>query len=190
MAALDRARAFHRQAASDMDVFEFLGQRAQLSRFPDCHRLHYLQMATEKLAKALFMAWGRERELRRDGHGHVAFSRLPYVLGRPDVARACGYHGPRGTTTFLRALRAIQGVCRRIERLCPAVGAGDDRSPNVENPWVGRTPEGRGTWIAPADDSFALLGEHGPDATNVRQALKLVRVWLKRFDELAELGSR
>jgi hypothetical protein len=40
--------AFLTQARSDWQVFEHLYD----SDFPECHALHYLQMATEKLAKA------------------------------------------------------------------------------------------------------------------------------------------
>ena len=44
-------RAFLAQARSDWNVYRLLSE----SREPSCHALHYLQMATEKLAKAYRM---------------------------------------------------------------------------------------------------------------------------------------
>jgi hypothetical protein len=44
--------AFRQQALSDYAVFRHLTRVADI---PVCHRLHYLQMATEKLAKSLLL---------------------------------------------------------------------------------------------------------------------------------------
>jgi hypothetical protein len=44
--------AFLKQARSDWETY----QRIDDPVWPTCHRLHFLQMATEKLAKALLVA--------------------------------------------------------------------------------------------------------------------------------------
>ncbi len=49
------AEAFAAQARSDWRVYRHLARlrlQSQGSSFPKCHDLHYLQMATEKIAKA------------------------------------------------------------------------------------------------------------------------------------------
>ena len=50
------AQAFARQAESDLHVYDVLVTDPSL---PACHRLHYLQMACEKLCKASGPAAGR-----------------------------------------------------------------------------------------------------------------------------------
>ena len=49
--------AFIRQARSDYSVFERLRAESR-SDVPECHVLHYFQMATEKLAKAVLARSG------------------------------------------------------------------------------------------------------------------------------------
>jgi hypothetical protein len=49
------------QARSDWDVYGTLS----IGSVPDCHALHYLQMATEKLSKALLLAGGTDTEAVR-----------------------------------------------------------------------------------------------------------------------------
>ena len=48
------------QARSDYEIFQFLSRRNV------CHRLHYLQMCTEKLAKVYFWRHGNSPGLRHD----------------------------------------------------------------------------------------------------------------------------
>lgn len=64
--------AFLAQASSDYEVFRILldFDRADV---PACHPLHYLQMSTEKLAKAAMLALGQPLEKL----SHVAFSHIP-----------------------------------------------------------------------------------------------------------------
>jgi len=45
------SKVFLEQASSDWQVYEHL----KGTHFPNCHALHYLQMATEKLAKAYLL---------------------------------------------------------------------------------------------------------------------------------------
>lgn len=59
------ARAFLRQASSDLAVYDLLERQPQ-QEFPRCHSLHYLQMACEKVAKAY-----RTRETDAVLHGDV-----------------------------------------------------------------------------------------------------------------------
>ena len=61
--------AFARQAQSD-----FLARDQLLvnPRLPECHQLHYLQMAFEKLAKAHLIAAGSDPSDIQSSHAYVA----------------------------------------------------------------------------------------------------------------------
>ena len=175
---MTEADAFHQQAKSDFEVFELLLGFPR-DEVAECHPLHYLQMATEKVAKAAFCALGVEG---RERFSHVAFSSIRHHLGRRDVARALGYADFRA---YLRFLNRSAPVHREFDELNPSVGpqlegGGPKEGPNVEYPWRGRDERSRWTWHAPATHSFELLDrlQRSGDAA---QVLGLVRLLIQRF---------
>jgi len=123
---------FLRQARSDFEVYQLLARRGQ------CHRLHYLQMNTEKLAKTYFWAAGAGP---RKHDVFVDF--LKAVELRPDFHRMFGYRDPQAKA---HQQPAIFALARRIEGLAPAGNPG----PNPEYPWPRTMPT-----IAPVDHDFA-----------------------------------
>lgn len=149
-----RQVAFYRQARSDWSVFchfHPLGSRwwATARRvwcgvvgvrpfsFAACHELHYLQMCTEKLAKAYYTVPPR---------GHDAFRR--FLKGLPLNTRAAvplGFASAAGLTRWEGSVRPLVGA---VEDLAPQIA---DRKglPNPEYPW----PRGAETH-APADYPF------------------------------------
>lgn len=172
--------AFLRQARSDYQVFALL---LRLSRegVEECHALHYLQMTTEKIAKAALLASG----VTFDKYSHVAFSHIPTQLARRDVARALGWGQLRPFLTFLRKAGPL---FRAIDELHPAVGAQSSEStskegPNVEYPWRGRSPAGTSTWFVPAEHRFGLLSrlQRSREGTTL---LVLIERLLERFHVL------
>ena len=149
-----RQVAFYRQAQSDWLVFRHFhpnGFRWQTTlrrlwcgvagvrpfSFAPCHELHYLQMCTEKLAKAYYTV---------PPSGHSAFRRflkgLPLNAGAP---APLGFADLAGLTRWEGSVNLIVGA---IEDLAPQIA---DRKglPNPEYPW----PRGAETY-APADYSF------------------------------------
>jgi len=96
--------AFLKQARGDYQVFKHLLAEDR-ERIPSCHPLHYLQMSAEKLAKAIKLAAGDQAF---DRYSHVAFSHLPTLLGRRDLAGKIGIGNFRKFQSFLR--RAKEGV--------------------------------------------------------------------------------
>jgi hypothetical protein len=70
------SEAFLTQAKSDWQVYEHLNETG----FPACHALHYLQMASEKLAKAYLLAGISEIEDVRSTHR--AFTRVLQLIAR------------------------------------------------------------------------------------------------------------
>ena len=82
MAQLTQAEAFRCQADSDFSVFLLLQGHSSVA---ECHPLHYLQMATEKLAKAIRL---RISDANHVGRTHASFDRLWFVLQRRDIGRS------------------------------------------------------------------------------------------------------
>jgi hypothetical protein len=148
------SEAFLRQATTDFAAYEVLSARAGL---PACHALHYLQMATEKLAKAVLLATGSQEDQVQTSH--KSLSRLPGVLkGRTTVAHGLGYSNARAFDSFLND---VKGLCRAIDELNPSIGpqqagGGEPDGPNCEYPWWGRDESGSERWLAPADWSFTV----------------------------------
>jgi hypothetical protein len=178
---MEEREAFQRQARSDFQVFELL-HRQHLGEVSECHALHYLQMATEKLAKAAFIALDVRPE---DRYSHVAFSLIPQHLSRRDVAHALGWTDFRRYQAFLRWARPL---FREIDELNPGVGpqqpgGGPQEGPNVEYPWRSRDAAGELVWEAPADHDFGLLARLRRDANGLA-LLHFVRTLLERFDSV------
>src|ERR1700733_11626935 len=90
--------AFLRQARSD----ESVRRRLNDSTTEYSHRLHYLQMVTEKLAKA-FQASPTDTEAPTASH--IAFVRFLQTLkGRPDIREQLGYKDRKVFQAFINSL--------------------------------------------------------------------------------------
>lgn len=152
------ATAYHRQATSDWRLFTELVGRSDV---PACHALHFLQMATEKLAKAY-----RFRDSKTAEQGlltkHVGFQKfLNSFLVSPQMRDEFA-----GNHAQLVAIRiGMAPIAQAIERLAPAV-AREGSPGNAEYPW-----ELSGSAIAPVDHDFheihLLRGPKGRAFLNV-----------------------
>lgn len=119
------ARAFALQGASDLKVYEILSQ----ARVESCHRLHYLQMATEKIAKAFRVGAGKLPPRRKSHVAAAEFVKLYYHHG----SMRTKYGGKHEQLTIVRDQMVI--VASQIEKLAPAVD--EEAVPeNVEYPWA------------------------------------------------------
>lgn len=115
---------FLAQARSDYEIFR------RLARQGVCHRLHYLQMCTEKLSKVWF--W---RNMTVPAHGHYTFEpflRALHSSGRSDLHRTFGYNDARG---LMRRWPSILLLATRIQQLVPG-----PTNPNPEYPWPRNNP--------------------------------------------------
>ena len=109
---LDWRSAYFQQALSDYDVFKLLN--TQENNVPFCHRLHYLQMTTEKLAKGFLSPSDGTAPARV----HYAFARfLQTVKGTPKLRRICAC-GPSQIKAYVDSLLP---VAKNIEDLAPWV---------------------------------------------------------------------
>lgn len=168
--------SFLAQATSDYHVFRILLDLDR-SDVPACHPLHYLQMFTEKLAKAAMIALGQPIEKLT----HVAFSNIPKVLARNDVALRLGWRDARAFRQFLKKAAPI---FREIDELNPAVGAQSSINaaryqPNVEYPWQARGTDGNVVWFTPINYPWPLVEQlrSGQGA----QVLQFIEALLERF---------
>lgn len=120
-------KAYARQAISDLEVYEFLSLQRRL---PACHRLHYLQMYLEKVAKAY--AWPTDAKCREQtslGSGHSYVAKLVPRIFMEGFRRQEG-RNPSGSLQ-----KRIRELCREIDLLQPAADDGGKRPDNCEYPW-------------------------------------------------------
>ena len=147
----------------------------------DCHRLLLLQMAAEKLAKALLYEADPDAS-----HGHAALNRLPGLLRRRDFARTLGFRSARDIGSFLDRVRPTLG---EIAALSPSVGPsggtldprGLEQAVNVEYPW--QNPDGG--WVCPAGADFSLL----PRLRRRGEAFNALRFLERLLARAEQLGS-
>ena len=133
---MNQAGAFHVQAESDFRIFLHLKAQTR-EEVPECHPLHYLQMAGEKLAKAILAA-----ENKDPTYTHRGLTAVLQSLRRREVGRALGY---RDFNVYQKALDSHKKLMREIEALHSTRGG-----PNVEYPWHARDAVRQVVWIAPA----------------------------------------
>lgn len=150
-----RQAAFFRQARSDWSAYRAVQFRPhdwnymlrkvwcgvvgiRLESLAVCHELHYLQMCSEKLAKAYFPTDPRT--------GHAAFR--SFMRDLLTNARAIMPLGFASTAELTRWGHSVRYVVGAIEDLAPAI-ADKKNLPNPEYPWPKPNPT-----TAPADYPF------------------------------------
>ncbi|MEK7729692.1 MAG: hypothetical protein AAB354_14900, partial [candidate division KSB1 bacterium] len=140
------------------------------SILPPCHTLHYLQMSTEKLAKAALMAGGMKPD--EIGNSHLAFSKFLHLAFRNRNLRLeMGMSGAQLRMHFAHLLPLADA----IERLAPALSRGGI---NPEYPWE----EPNGIVHTPAIYQFKLAQDLStPKGVNL---LKDIGLMLKNFEKL------
>jgi hypothetical protein len=123
----DWARAFARQSQADFKAWEQLHQNPGLG-VAECHRLVFLQMASEKLCKADLLNSGAPLDSLQTSHAYVARP-LKAVLERQ--LRRLGEDPRRKQDLLIK----IGHLAEEIEVLNPAVKRDNRRLDNCEYPW-------------------------------------------------------
>jgi hypothetical protein len=158
-----------RQAQSDLELFIQL-RRAGVH---ECHLLHYLQMATEKLSKAY---------LWRSGHAppksHTGFVRFLKALldRRAELDRIAIVLGFRRRDDLDNWVRKVQTLAYSLQNIAPAEAA---NGPNPEYPWPYETPV-----HCPAGHAFALWNQLANTGQG-RKLLEFIERAVARFDQYA-----
>ena len=140
--AWDWRTSYLEQAKSDYGVFTLLRNQASL-----CHSLHYLQMATEKLAKGFLTRPGGTR-YGRTHDALVKFMRLSKT--RPEFQAACRFTQSGQFTAYVDSLL---NIAQQVEDLSPEGGD----HPNPEYPW-----ETNGVIVIPRDYHLQNLAMENP----------------------------
>jgi hypothetical protein len=95
---------------------------------PRCQKLHFLQMACEKLVKAHLLKGGAQRTDLEQSHAYIA-KNLPIIVRQQMIL-----DGEK-----IRVANIVRDQCKRlareIELLSPAVRDGGKRPDNCEYPW-------------------------------------------------------
>ncbi len=138
----DRQRLYFDQAKSDYDMFLFLEGMAV------CHRLHYLQMCTEKLGKAYFYA--RKPLPGRVHTGFVKF--LRDLSTKKGIWKVLGFGRQEDFESYIKSK---QDLARQVENLAPTKTCAGD-GPNPEYPWP---PPPKDPIQAPVHYRFAIWDE-------------------------------
>jgi hypothetical protein len=119
-------RAYARQAKFDFDAWNALQGNPDL---PECQKLHFLQMACEKLVKAHLCLAGSNPHDLRTSHAYIA-KNLPIIIREQFLLENAALQ-----KVFRKMEKVARLLAREIELLHPAVEAGGKRPDNCEYPW-------------------------------------------------------
>jgi len=159
-----------KQAKSDHD--SFMVRRGH--GIAQCHSLHYLQMVTEKLAKAYF--WRSGTPPPRSHAGFVQFLRFLGHIRQKDRDRVANLFSFNRFTDFQNWIRTVQPIAYDLERLAPDVA---NDGPNPEYPWPHAAPQ-----QTPVEFNFpawtSLTSGQG------RDLMRVIRIAVNRFPEYAD----
>lgn len=159
-----------RQAKSEYGAFSLLRGRG----VAPCHSLHFLQMVTEKIAKAYF--WRTGSPPPRSHAGFVQFLRFLGHTRRRDQDRIAKIFSFNRFEDFQNWIRKVLPMAYELERLTPNLA---NDGPNSEYPWPHAAPE-----FAPVDYRFdvwaSLMSGRG------RDLLRIIHIAVDRFQEYAD----
>lgn len=160
-----------RQARSDHDMFVLMRSHGA----PHCQSLHYLQMVTEKIAKAYFWRSGSPPPMKHAGF--VQFLRFLGQIRRSEQERIAKLFTFSRFDSFRNGIRAMLPIAYDLERLAPTLATD---GPNPEYPWPHRTPQ-----YAPADYNFPIWGSLQTGRGN--NLLRVIRIAVVEFPHYADV---
>jgi hypothetical protein len=163
---------WYAQAVAGRDVFRLL----RLHGVHPCHQLHYLQMMSEKLAKAYLWRNGRAPAVR----SHAAFVGFLKSLGSQKKSQRTAIAGSLGFSRLpsLDAwLHAALPLAHAVQNLAPSLAG--DNGPNPEYPWPFERP-----YAAPVRYRFPIWDRLTRDADG-RQFLRTVLRAVETFPQFA-----
>ena len=152
--------AYFKQALADYEMFLLLEKTANI---PVCHRLHYLQMTPEKLAKGFGTPLGAKKA---HPHTHAEFVQL-----LRNAKSQSQFHQARGTMSKMQFDARINGLCplaEKIQRLAPDLAG---TGPNPEYPW--EIPQGI---LVPIEFSFTDIDLNANVNPKLRNLLKFIDI--------------
>lgn len=158
-------------AKSDHDVFELL----RVEGVVQCYSLHYLQMATEKIAKAYL--WQSGSPSPKSHAGFVRFLRfLAHTQRQRHSQRIAALFSFSRFSDFKHRIRTVLPIAHSLERLTPDLA---NDGPNPEYPWPHAGPK-----FAPVNYEFAVWTTLNSPVG--RDLLRIIHVAVDRFAEYAD----
>lgn len=148
------ASAYAKQALSDLNAREILAR----GNAEKCHRLHFLQMAAEKICKAYLTA--------ANGHETVKKTHAWVSRNLPVIARHFFSLLNDSNKISRWEISEIRRLACEIEVLAPACDHGDVREGNSEYPWE----DGKGNVRAPCEYDFPKINDGS------RSIIRLIRL--------------
>lgn len=159
------------QAKSDHDAF-LLFRRQGVAQ---CHSLHYLQMATEKIAKAYF--WRSGSPPPKDHAGFVQYLRFLGQTRQSDRERIGNLFSFTRFGDFQKWIRAVLPMAYDLEHLAPTLAKD---GPNPEYPWPHKAPTN-----APVHHKFEVWEKL--TSGQGRDLMRVIQLAITRFDEHADV---
>jgi len=159
--------AFLKQAKSEWEAY----QKTRQAQWPACHQFLFLQMASEKLGKAVLIAGHSNLETISQSHAaFVMFMRI--ASNNRKLRRVLGIKKSQQRAQF----KTLLPLAYEIELLAPSLA---QKGPNPEYPWK----EIAGNILAPVEYSFPSVKRLLQTPQGV-QLLKYVEFFLDRFEDL------
>jgi hypothetical protein len=159
------------QALSDLSIYIMMRQQGVAT----CHVLHYLQMTTEKVAKAYY--W---REGKSPPKSHAGFVQFVRFLGQIRLSsqqnRVAQLFGFQRYSDFQKCLGSFIHIAYDLERLAPDLALD---GPNPEYPWPHDQPQ-----QAPALYQFPIWDKLSRGQG--RQLMRFLETAVKQFPAYAE----
>jgi hypothetical protein len=119
------ARGYARQAEADFRAWQAIEKNDDVH---PCHRMLFLQMACEKLCKAMLIDGGTPPAALQTSHGYVA-NPLPII-----VRAQLEFMGKR-PSDYVGLLKFTRQLAAEVEVMNPAVDRNGQRPDNCEYPW-------------------------------------------------------
>lgn len=159
------------QAKSDHGTFLLLLRQG----VAPCHSLHYLQMVTEKIAKAYL--WSSGSPPPKSHAGFVQFLRfLGQIRRHSDQERIANLFSFKRFVDFQNRIRAILSIAYELQRLAPALA---NNGPNPEYPWPYAQPQ-----YVPANYDFTVWSSLR--SGRGRDLMRIIRIAIDRFPDYAD----
>ncbi|MFM2219372.1 MAG: hypothetical protein RL240_3690 [Planctomycetota bacterium] len=162
-------RLWWEQAACDYEAYD----RMRRQGFAKCHKLQFLQMSTEKIAKAYF--WRNGKAPPKTHAGFVQFLRFLATIPN-ERDRIAGLFAFRRFTDFQTWIYSVQPIAYALERITPDLA---NNGPNPEYPWPHSAPQ-----FAPAKYDFEVWSQL--ENSNGRHLMRFIKVAIEKFPEYAD----
>ena len=151
-------------------MFELLrGQGA-----PVCHMLHFLQMSTEKLAKAYI--WSKNEPPATVHTGLTNFMKFLGQVGGKNRVRIAEIFETRNFKSFEASLKSFSTIAYQLQNIFPR---SQYDGPNPEYPWPHAAPV-----ETPVDYVFGVWKEL--ERAKRRELMSFIRIAIREFPKYAD----